>query len=156
MLVPFAQAEIFWCYSWAVTNCVQSSSERVLNFNTVVWYGNLGGKAKLTSTVGMAGRIVGAKLTSTVGMAGRIIGAKQDFLSDLYLTAVEGETVHLKPHKPWLLQQSDRAYCWIEPMRLIFDWIDKMCSCIHFFCFITLYILSLITPQIIANYQQPG
>ena len=40
--------------------------------------GNLGVKGK-------------AKLARIVGMAGKIIGAKQDSLSDLYLTAVDGK-----------------------------------------------------------------
>ena len=50
--------------------------ESVLNFNTVVWYDNLGVKRK-------------AKLTHIVGMAGKTIGAKQYSPSDVYLTAVE-------------------------------------------------------------------
>ena len=41
----------------------KSLVERVLTFNNVVWYGNLGvkGKAKLACSVGMAGKITGAK-----------------------------------------------------------------------------------------------
>ena len=56
----------------------KSLVESVFTFNIVVWYGNLGVKGK-------------AKLARIVGMAGKIIGAKQDSLSDLYLTAVDGK-----------------------------------------------------------------
>ena len=56
----------------------KSLVESVLTFNIVVWYGNLGVKGK-------------AKLARIVGMAGKTIGAKQDSLSDLYLTAVDGK-----------------------------------------------------------------
>ena len=56
----------------------KSLAESVFTFNIVVWYGNLGVKGK-------------AKLARIVGMAGKIIGAKQDSLSDLYLTAVDGK-----------------------------------------------------------------
>ena len=56
--------------------------ESVLNFNIVVWYGNLGVKGK-------------AKLARIVGMAGKITGAKQDSPSDLYLTAVDRKTARI-------------------------------------------------------------
>ena len=60
----------------------KSLVESVLNFNTVVWYDNLGVKRK-------------AKLTHVVGMAGKTIGAKQYSPSDVYLTAVERKTARI-------------------------------------------------------------
>ena len=60
----------------------KSLMERVLTFNNVVWYGNLGVKGK-------------AKLARIVGMAGKTTGAKQDSPSDLYLTAVEQKTARI-------------------------------------------------------------
>ena len=56
--------------------------ESVLTFNIVVWYENLGVKRK-------------AKLARIVGMAGKTNGAKQDFPSDLYLTAIERKTARI-------------------------------------------------------------
>ena len=60
----------------------KSLVERVLTFNIVVWYGNLGVKGR-------------AKLARIDGMAEKITGAKRDSLSDLYLTAAEQKTARI-------------------------------------------------------------
>ena len=62
--------------------CRKKSSGERFNFNIVVWYENLGVKRK-------------AKLARIVGMAGKTNGAKQDFPSDLYLTAIERKTARI-------------------------------------------------------------
>ena len=79
----------------------KSLVESVLTFNIVVWCGNLGVKGK-------------AKLARIVGMAGKTTGAKRDFLSDLYLTAVERKTERIlddAKHPSFLsFRNSGRAY----------------------------------------------
>ena len=82
VLVLLAETEIFWVSRELLQIVYKSLVESVLTFNIVVWYGNLGVKGK-------------AKLARIVGMAGKITGAKQDFLSDLYLTAVERKTARI-------------------------------------------------------------